>query len=104
MLQEYIKEEEKEFDKQFRTGEKSWYPNYIEMKSFLTSALTTLHDKIIRGEIERKKLMKRYVHLPEGYVNDNPNFDKVLNVEDTKCMILNQAIDEDITHLKSLLK
>lgn len=72
--------------------------------------LVLLHDSlkwnivsILDREIDRKKGMKKYVQLPEGYVNDNPNFDKVLNAEDMKCTILNQAIDEDIAYF-TLLK
>ena len=30
---------EKEFDKEFRTGEKAWHPNYVLVKSFISSLL-----------------------------------------------------------------
>ncbi len=113
MLQEYIKEVGNNLEEIIDPCHKNGSCLYslpsictsqeLAIKSFITSALITLHDRIIRGEIERLEGTKRYIHLPEGYVNDNPNFDKMLNSEDTKCMIINEFIDDQIIHLKSLL-
>lgn len=60
---------EEEFDKEFRTGEKAWQPNYVEVKSFIHSILAKKKAEVLENieelpiDLTASEMHKRVINI-----------------------------------------